>query len=85
MISLRAIQFATPWALVLLLLIPLWWVLRRRMRSPSITFSRTGDSRARAAYRLADWRSCSFFFATSCSSALSLPPRDRDRAGTPRT
>ncbi len=32
----------TPWALVLLVLIPLWWIARARLRPPSITFSRAG-------------------------------------------
>lgn len=33
--------FATPWALSLLLLLPVWWVLRVLRRPPAITFSRT--------------------------------------------
>src|SRR5665213_4482688 len=38
---LPAIEFVTPWALVLLLVLPVWWILRRRRRPPAITFSRT--------------------------------------------
>jgi Ca-activated chloride channel family protein len=34
------LDFATPWALWLLLLLPIWWVLRARRRPPAITFSR---------------------------------------------
>lgn len=37
-----SLQFYTPWALALLLLLPLWWVLRRRRRPSAIAFSRTG-------------------------------------------
>lgn len=37
-----SLQFYTPWALGLLLLLPLWWVLRRRRRPSAIAFSRTG-------------------------------------------
>lgn len=39
-LSLGTVQIATPWALLLLLLLPLWWILRARQRPPSITFSR---------------------------------------------
>ena len=34
------IDFATPWALVLLIILPIWWVLRIIRRPPTITFSR---------------------------------------------
>jgi Ca-activated chloride channel family protein len=40
MISVGALQFATPWALLLLLALPLWWIWRRRHRPPAIVFSR---------------------------------------------
>lgn len=40
--TIDSLQFYTPWALALLLLLPLWWVLRRRNRPPAIAFSRTG-------------------------------------------
>ena len=33
-------SFATPWALGLLLLLPLWWLHRRRRRPAAIVFSR---------------------------------------------
>lgn len=36
-----AVQFVTPWALVLLLALPVWWIIRARRRPPAITFSRT--------------------------------------------
>jgi len=39
-LNLGVIQLATPLALVLLLLLPLWWILRARQRPPAITFSR---------------------------------------------
>lgn len=39
--STLAIQFATPWALLLLLTLPVWWFVRARRRPPAITFSRT--------------------------------------------
>lgn len=35
-----SIQLHTPWALALLALLPLWWVLRRRRRPSAIAFSR---------------------------------------------
>jgi Ca-activated chloride channel family protein len=38
---LSAIQFATPQALWLLLILPVWWIVRRKRRAPAITFSRT--------------------------------------------
>src|SRR5437763_6075870 len=34
------LQFVTPWALLLLLGLPLWWLWRRRHRPPAIVFSR---------------------------------------------
>src|SRR5689334_3561124 len=34
------LQFVTPWALVLLLGLPVWWIWRRRHRPPAIVFSR---------------------------------------------
>ena len=40
MIDLGVIQFASSWALPLLLILPLWWLLRRRRQSPAIVFSR---------------------------------------------
>lgn len=40
MIDLGMIQFASAWALPLLLILPLWWLLRRRRQSPAIVFSR---------------------------------------------
>lgn len=40
--SFASVQFYTPWALLLLLLLPLWWMLRWRRRPPAIAFSRTG-------------------------------------------
>jgi Ca-activated chloride channel family protein len=39
-LNLGVIQIATPWALLLLLLLPLWWIARARWRPPAITFSR---------------------------------------------
>ena len=38
---LPAVQFVTPWALVLLLVLPIWWLIRARRRQPAITLSRT--------------------------------------------
>jgi Ca-activated chloride channel family protein len=35
-----AIDFASPYVLLLLLLIPLWWLWRRKRRAPAIVFSR---------------------------------------------
>jgi Ca-activated chloride channel family protein len=39
-ITFGSIQFASAWALSLLLLLPIWWVVRRRRRLPGIVFSR---------------------------------------------
>jgi Ca-activated chloride channel family protein len=39
---LGAFQFATPWVLVFLLVLPIWWILRRRRRPSAIVFSRVG-------------------------------------------
>lgn len=36
------IEFGTPLALLLLLLIPAWWLWRRRHQSPALSFSRVG-------------------------------------------
>jgi Ca-activated chloride channel homolog len=40
MIDLGVMQFASAWALPLLLVLPAWWLWRRRRKSPSIVFSR---------------------------------------------
>jgi Ca-activated chloride channel family protein len=40
MITFGPVQFATPLALVLLLALPLWWIVRRRRRPAAIVFSR---------------------------------------------
>jgi Ca-activated chloride channel homolog len=36
-----SVQLVTPLALLLLLALPVWWVIRARKRPPAITFSRT--------------------------------------------
>jgi Ca-activated chloride channel family protein len=40
MIDLGVMQFASAWALPLLLILPGWWIWRRRRRRPAIVFSR---------------------------------------------
>jgi len=40
MIDLGMIQFASAWALPLLLALPVWWLWRRRRHRPAIVFSR---------------------------------------------
>ena len=40
MISIGSIQFATPWVLVFLIALPIWWIVRRRRKTPAIVFSR---------------------------------------------
>src|SRR5213595_2493568 len=40
MTFLNGVQFVSPWALLLLLGLPLWWIWRRRHRPPAIVFSR---------------------------------------------
>jgi Ca-activated chloride channel homolog len=40
-IDIPVIDFASPWVLLLLLLIPLWWIWRRGRRAPAIVFSRS--------------------------------------------
>jgi Ca-activated chloride channel family protein len=39
-IDFPAIDFASPYVLLLLLLIPIWWIWRRGRRAPAIVFSR---------------------------------------------
>jgi Ca-activated chloride channel homolog len=38
--SIDSLQFASPWALLLLLAVPLWWIWRRRHRAPAVVYSR---------------------------------------------
>ena len=40
MIDLGFMQFASAWALPLLLVLPAWWIWRRRRKTPAIVFSR---------------------------------------------
>jgi Ca-activated chloride channel family protein len=40
MIDLGVMQFASAWALPLLLVLPAWWIWRRRRKTPAIVFSR---------------------------------------------
>ncbi|HEU4996724.1 MAG TPA: VWA domain-containing protein [Gemmatimonadaceae bacterium] len=40
MLDLGVIQFASAWALLLLLVLPAWWLWRRRRKAPAIFFSR---------------------------------------------
>jgi Ca-activated chloride channel family protein len=40
MIDLGLMQFASAWALPLLLVLPAWWLWRRRRKTPAIVFSR---------------------------------------------
>jgi len=40
MISIGTIQFATPWVLAFLVVLPIWWIVRRRRKAPAIVFSR---------------------------------------------
>ena len=47
-----SIGFAQPWALLLLLLVPVWWVLMRGRRAPALVFSRA----ALAAQADSSWR-----------------------------
>ena len=53
------IEFGSPWVLLLLLFLPIWWIWRRRRRPPAIVFSlvsvlaagpRAGRAIARALY-----------------------------------
>jgi Ca-activated chloride channel family protein len=39
-IDFGVVQFASAWALPLLLVLPIWWLWRRRRKSPAIVFSR---------------------------------------------
>ena len=36
-----SIEFETPWALALLILLPIWWLWRRKRAEDAIVFSRT--------------------------------------------
>jgi Ca-activated chloride channel family protein len=40
MITVGSIQFATPWVLAFLIVLPIWWIVRRRRRPAAIVFSR---------------------------------------------
>ncbi|HEY5061161.1 MAG TPA: VWA domain-containing protein [Gemmatimonadaceae bacterium] len=40
MISFGSVQFASAWALLLLLALPVWWIVRRHRRPPAMVFSR---------------------------------------------
>lgn len=40
MIAIGPIQFASAWVLAFLLLLPIWWIVRRRRGTPGIVFSR---------------------------------------------
>jgi Ca-activated chloride channel homolog len=40
MIGIGPLQFASPWALLLLLVLPIWWLWRRRRRPAAVVFSR---------------------------------------------
>jgi Ca-activated chloride channel family protein len=40
MLDLGAVQFTSAWALLLLVLVPVWWLWRRRRKMPAIVFSR---------------------------------------------
>src|SRR5215813_15104481 len=42
MITIGTVQFASAWVLALLLLLPIWWLIRRRKRPAAIVFSRVG-------------------------------------------
>ncbi|HTK47208.1 MAG TPA: VWA domain-containing protein [Gemmatimonadaceae bacterium] len=42
MSELQAIEFASPWWLLLLFLLPVWWVIARRRVPAAIVFSRVG-------------------------------------------
>ena len=39
--QLPSVQLVAPFALLLLLALPVWWIIRARKRPPAITFSRT--------------------------------------------
>lgn len=41
MIDFGSVQFVSGWALVFLLVLPAWWIWRRRRHRPAIVFSRT--------------------------------------------
>ena len=40
MIAIRSIQFASAWVLGFLIVLPMWWLWRRRHQRPAIVFSR---------------------------------------------
>ena len=52
MIDLGRLQFVSGWALLLLLLLPIWWIWRYRRPRPAIVFSRTASLAERAVEQL---------------------------------
>ena len=45
-LSFGSLQFASAWVLICLLLLPVWWIIRRRKRPAAIVFSRVGVLKA---------------------------------------
>ncbi|HVX40900.1 MAG TPA: VWA domain-containing protein [Gemmatimonadaceae bacterium] len=42
MMSFGRLEFVSPWMLLFLVALPIWWIVRRRRRPPGIVFSRVG-------------------------------------------
>jgi Ca-activated chloride channel homolog len=67
------VSFATPWALLLLLVLPVWWIYRRGVRPAAIVFSRVPA--LAAGPRAGQWPRRLLFLARNlvlCGSVLAL-------------
>ena len=84
MISLGALQFASPWWLLLLLLLPLWWLIARRRTPAAIVFSRVAvlAKGPRAGRGLARLLAVLRNLALACGIVALARPRSGARAET---
>jgi Ca-activated chloride channel family protein len=74
-----ALGFGTPWALLGLLVLPLWWYLRRRRRAEAIAFSRAGV--LATGPRTGGWIARALVAARMLALGLAVLALARPRAG----
>ena len=75
----RGFGLGTPWALLALLVLPLWWYWRRRRRTDAIAFSRAGV--LAAGPRAGQWVARALVATRALALALSVVALARPRAG----